>query len=259
MITRLHHLPDVWIFVIFIVPLMVVVVAAAFLGNRLNTRLGLVDCDFQTMDAFSAVASAAAVVIAFSLVQVDTTLRSIEDGVTREANAINDLDRVMLRYGDPVLAQLRGELARYARTLIEDEWPKLRDGGRSAEADDLYVEVSRGLRAVEPTTIRQGALFSEALKAIDEVSDQRELRLAATHNGLPSLFWKSVLGVFAILVAIASQTRPTRRIVWSMMAISATLGLLLALVIIIDAPFAGESIVSTEPIERMLSSMAARR
>lgn len=259
MITWLHHIDDIWVFCILTFPLVFLVIGASVLSTHWNSTLHMQDDDgFQIMDAFIAVASAAAVVLAFSLVQVDTGYRALEDTLTKEASAVNALDRVMLRYNDPALAPARAALLDYARTLAHEEWRLLIEGGRSDNADAQYVTVSKTLRAIDPITLRQGAMFTEALKVLDDVADLRELRISAGQNGLPALFWKSVLAIFLLLVLIASQTKPTTGRLWAMAAVSATLGLLLSLVVIVDAPFAGESSLKPDALERVIRVMSMR-
>jgi hypothetical protein len=258
MISWLHHRSDFWVLFILMVPFVQLVLAASLLHFRLRPRLAREDPDFNMMDTFVALGSAAAVILAFSLVQVDATFRSLQDGVSKEAAAINDLDRMLTRYGDPCLAPARESLQRYVRALISDEWPRLVEGQRSEKADALFRAVSIDLRALEPQSLRQGAMFSEGLKAIDDAGDLREARISAAREGLPPLFWRAMLGLGLLLVIVAAYTEPTRRRLLSMAAIAAALGLLLAMVVIVDAPFAGEANLQPDALERVLAQIQNR-
>ncbi len=234
---------------------------ASLLGHRYRIRFRKKpdESTYEIMDAFIAVASAAAVVLAFSLVQVDTNLSKVDDNITKEANAINALDRAFLRMGNPKLEAARKPLMEYAIAIVKDEWPLLTERDRSEKVDELYRSLSVTLRGAEPVTQREIAIFGEALRAIDQMGDYREQRINSAASGLSSLFWKSIVGIFFLLMLIALHTDPTRRRLWSMIAISATLGVLLALVVILDSPFAGESTLEADAIERVMGVMNSRQ
>lgn len=257
----LYGLPDVGVFSVLIFPSVLAMVGASLLGNWIRKRfLARPDeSNFEIMDAFIAVASAAAVVLAFSLVQVDSTLSKVDENISREANAINALDRALVRFANPMLEAARPPLMEYAATIVKDEWPLLTERDRSEKVDGLYRTISTTLRAVEPNTPREIAIFGEALRAIDQMGDYREARINSAASGLSALFWKSIIGIFCLLVLIAYHTDPTRRRIWSMVGISATLSVLLALVVILDSPFAGETKLDPDAIERVMDVMLTRK
>jgi hypothetical protein len=257
----LNRLPDFGVFAVLIIPSVLAMVAASLLGQRIRRRYPAKpdESSFEIMDAFIAVASAAAVVLAFSLVQVDTNLSKVSDNISKEANAINALDRALLRLGNPGLETARKPLMEYAMAIVKDEWPLLAERDRSERVDEIFRSISVIVRAAEPNSAREIAIFNEALRAMDQMVDYREQRINSAASGLSALFWKAILGIFGLLVVIAYHTDPTRRRVWSMVSISATLSVLLALVVILDSPFTGETTLDADAFEHVMGVMNARR
>ena len=254
----LHLLPNLAILAVVVV----VVTGMAMLAPRFSRhvlRLGENhEREDAAFDAYKAVASMIGVVLAFSLVQAEGVLRSLEDVVGKQAAAISSADRILLRIGRPELAALRPALAAYARTIVDDEWPRLALAERSSLADDAYAAVSKPARAVTPTDTRQQAMYAELLRSLDDIADLREEILSATEEGLPSFFWTSVFGLFVVALALAALagTRLPRAV--GLAAPATAISLLLAFVIIVDQPFEGDTSVKPTPIQKALLVIARR-
>lgn len=256
MIDWLHHQSDLTVFAVLTLPFVFAVLAASILAHRFLPSLYNDDSGFEIMDGFIAVASVAGIILAFTLVEVDAHLATIEDNIAREAESVEALDRSILGYGEGEFAATHALLLRYATTIAGEEWPNMAvNGAGSPGVEDLCERIDNAVRAENPTTPRQTEEFAEALKALDEMKMLREERLEAASVSLPSLFWKSLIVLFLLLVAIASQTEPTRKRLVGMAAISTTLGVLLAITVILDAPFAGEEAVTPHEFERIIAVM----
>ena len=254
----LHQLPDLAILAI----VLVVVTAMAMLAPQFSwraLRLGeSKEREDAAFDGYKAVASMIGVVLAFSLVQANGVLRSIEVVVVKEAAAISTVDRVLLRIGRPELAELRPALAAYARSIVEDEWPLLAEGKRNPATDDAFIAISKPARSVTPADARQQAMYNELLRNLDDVADLREETLAATDEGLPSFFWITVSGLLVVGVGLAALSGAGLSRAVGLAAPATAIGLLLAFVIIVDQPFEGETSVKPAAIEKMLVVIARR-
>ena len=254
----LHYLPDFLVFPIIVLPFAGAVAAAPYLRHRFFPRNSPPPLNSEYMDAFIALASSAAVLLTFSLVQAESVLRHAEDQVAKEAATINDLDRTLTRYGDPKLLALRPLLSNYARLIIEDEWPQLTHGKRSHDADAAYTQVSKELRLVEPESHRQQLMFAEALKQIDDLSDLRDERVDAAEVTLPGIYWFTTIAMLLLMVVIAARNEPNRDRIWITTTVAVAIGLLSSLVIIFDAPFQGSGAITSHPFVEALEQMQAR-
>jgi len=253
----LRRLPDMWILLIVLGSIVGMTVLAIRLRIPLVEAQGEVNS--EAFDSFLSVASATAVLLAFSLVQADATVRATEDAVSKEAAAINSAHRLLFRYDDPRAAPALGGLKGYTAALIEDEWPRLERGGRSDKADRLYAEITRITRAVEPTSPRQQAMYAEALKYLDDIADLREQRINTANTSLPSLFWFATGLMIAFMILLAARMEPRVERLWTTGAISGVVAVLLFLVMVVDAPFHGESnSVSLDALRRTAQQLDKR-
>jgi hypothetical protein len=253
-----YDMPDLAILAVVVV----VVTAIAMLAPQISRRVLRLgehkEREDAAFDGYKAVTSMIGVVLAFSLVQANGVLRSLDGAVEREASAISTADRLMLRIGQPELADLRPALAAYARSLVNDEWPLLAEGQRSLATDDAYVALSKPARSVTPSDSRQQAMYNELLRNLDDIADLREEILAATDEGLPRFFWITVVGLLAVGAAVAAVAGSGLSRAVGLAAPATAIALLLAFVIIVDQPFDGDTSVKPTPIEKMLIVIARR-
>lgn len=254
----LTRLPEFLSFAIVLAVLVSAVCVAPRLLRRPVSRLRIEAQAGSVIDAYKAVIGFLGLVLAFSLVQAQTNYRASEELVVREANAIGNVDRSLARFGDPRMSGLRPPLLEYAKAVVGEEWRVMSSGGRSARADALYVQVSRPARAVDVVDPRQQAIFNEILRGLDDVADFRESRLNAASVGLPGLFWDVVTALFILLVILSALVAPTLDRALMMGGMVAGLGLVLALVIIVDLPFEGDVAVQPRALNRVIQTMANR-
>lgn len=222
--------------------------------RRLRIQMGSGDL----FDAFKTITSFTGVMLAFLLVQAQANFRAAEELTVKEAAAITSVDRAMLRYGDPRMAELRPGLQTYAKAIITEEWPLLSTGGHAPTVDRFYTQTSRVARTQDPQTTRQQTIFAEIVRGLDDVWELREARLNANGLGLPSLFWNALGAMFVVLLVIATLINPTTERSASLAGIIAVVGLLFSLVVVVDEPFRGDNSISPFALERALPLMVAR-
>lgn len=258
MLNLLHRLPDLAILGVVLSIIVLIAVYLPVLSRRLFNYEISKEGDEAAFDAFKAVMAMIGVVLAFSLVQADSNLRSIEVTVEKEANALAATDRILMRIGRPDFAAARPLVAAYGKAVVEDEWPKLAQGARSDAADKAYNALSRTARALGPDTPREQAMYNELLKNLDDLAEYREAIVADADMHLPDFFWITVSGLMLIGFGLALLTQPTlsRRV--GLGATAGAVALLLTFVIIVDVPFEGQTSVSSRQIERTLIVNARR-
>jgi hypothetical protein len=199
------------------------------------------------------------VVLAFSLVLAQSNLRNLETQVGTEVHNLAQLDRLLLRYGDPKNGVIRASLRDYANSIVRDEWPELRQGKSSEPTASLFSPISRSILAIEPAPGRQSLIYAEMLKKADELASDREARVvAATKLKLPAIFWETIISLLAILLLLATLSEATFGRAVALGGQGFGLALLVALVFIFDQPFRGQTSVSSEPIARVVAEMQAR-
>lgn len=212
-------------------------------------------------NALTVVIGFTGLVLAFSLVQAQINLRNLETRVGTEAHDLAQMDRFLVRYGDPGNGVLRASLRDYANSIVKDEWRELRKGKLSQRTSALFRPLSRGIFAIDPTPGRQSLIYTEMLKKVDELAADREARLvAASKLKLPSIFWETIVFLLLILLVLASFSEGTFAFGRAVALGGQGFGvaLLVALVFIFDQPFKGQTSVSSEPIVKVIAEMQAR-
>jgi hypothetical protein len=69
------------------------------------------------------------------------------------------------------------------------------------------------------------------------------------------LFWYTVVALILLMAGLATMMERTHERTLAMIGISIGLSLMIALVIVIDGPYDGETAVGTESLVRLLSQL----
>jgi hypothetical protein len=253
LVHSLSDLSDLVSFAIIEVLFLLAVIVLPRVLRRPVRRLGLDSAAGNIVDTFKIVISLTGILLTFLLVQAYGNLRSAEELTVREASAINSVDRGLLRYGDPRAAALRPMLLDYARAITDDEWKSMTLTRRSEKADHFYTEVSRPARALTPQTPREQTIFTEIVRGLDDVSDLRETRLGAAGMALPGFFWSAVTCLFLLLAVLASLVEPSLERAFTLGGMTAAIGMLFSLVVVVDEPFHGEDAIKPAAIKVMIA------
>jgi hypothetical protein len=208
--------------------------------------------------AQTAVTGFTAIVTAFSLVQAQITLANIQKLVSTEADQLNQLDRLLTRYGDPSVGRIRETLRAYAESVVRDEWPELGRGRGSPITTRLFTPLSKSILAIDPSPGRQSVIYTDMLKNVDNLAESRSNRLLAAQTTLPAIFWDVILLLLALLAGFALLGEARRGNAVALAGQGFGLALLIGLVFVLDFLFYGETVVSSQPLVSALAAMHAR-
>jgi hypothetical protein len=242
-----------------------VIGAALFVGVlflRVKLRRVQVQSDHAKAahDALTVVIGFVGLILAFSLVQEQNNVRNLEAQIGTEANNLDQLDRLLVRFGTPGDDALRLSLRQYANSVLIDEWRELGKGRASLRTTRLFRELSQDVSATDPAPGRQSLIYTELLKKVDELASARESRLVAAANiRLAPIFWETILLLFLVLLLLAAFSEITFS-TGSAMALGCqgfVMALLVALVFIFDRPFKGRNL-SPKPIKTAITEMQNR-
>jgi hypothetical protein len=248
LLSYLHRLPDLAILAVIVLSITGLAMLAPFIGRHVIRLPDSAGRDEAAFEGFKAVMSMTGVVLAFSLVQVNGNLQSIEGRVAKEGATLLTIDRALQRIGLPEADALRPTLNDFAKKQTQLEWPLLAKEQRSPQVDAAYSVLSRAARSINPTDKLQETVFSELLKSLDDLSDNREAILADASIRLPEFFWITSIGLLLVSLSLGVLMKSTVTRIVSVGATSAAVGLLLGFVVIVDEPFAGDTSVSPKPI-----------
>ena len=87
------------------------------------------------------------------------------------------------------------QLARsYARVVIEEEWPLMEQGQDSSRAWAIVDELRRSIDRFEPSTSTEENLHAREVTLVDDMMNDRRLRLLQSREGIPTVLWITLLG-----------------------------------------------------------------
>jgi hypothetical protein len=198
-------------------------------------------------------------ILVFMMVSVIGNFNRADSAATAEASLINNMDRLLVRYGDSRVAELRKDLMAYTQSIVKDEWPMLAKGTGSEKTRALFVPISQGIIAIEPAPGRQNVIYSEMVKKADDIAEAREARIESTQVALSSIFWLMVTFTFAAMaiLTVFVDLTPLRVFGFSMQL--AVFSALMSVVFIYDQPFNGETSVSTKAFVKTIYAMENRK
>src|SRR5918994_3173998 len=147
------------------------------------------------------------------------------------------------------------ELVRaYARVVVEEEWPLMRQGKSSQKAWDLLDEIRSGVQDFQPSTPAQQVLYEQGLERVHELADARRERLLDADQGLPSILWVVLLigGVVVIGFTYLFGLDSTVTHLLMVAALALVIALVLFTVAELDFPFRGDIRLGPEAMEQVL-------
>jgi hypothetical protein len=198
-----------------------------------------------------------AVLMALTLASEANYLRSAQDIVSTEAAQASRLAWAATSTGVETTA-VHAALADYLRATRLHEW-------RSAGSDEREdPSTARALARLERTVRAEAAraelgtaTSTELLSSLDGLTVARRDRLAASSRVLPALYVVTLVasGLALIVNAGALAFRSSLRTSLLVVGLSAVVGLSLALLFALTAPWDGPLIVSGQPVDTVLRDL----
>jgi Protein of unknown function (DUF4239) len=248
MIDWLYNLPEAAILVLTVVVIVGLMATLPLAVRRIPwMRPSDLNTDFVVRTQ-ATLFTMTSLVLTFTLVQADINFRQADALVTNEASRIDQLDRLLTRYGDADVAKARPLLRAYAMSLVKDEWPVMLRDQRHDNTAQTFAALSRRILAINPANERQNLVLAEMFRTLDTMADVRAQRLSIVTIRLPSLYWWVVMLAVTMLLFVSSSIEQTsfRRTI--LCAQAAVVGGFLGFVFIMDQPFRGETAIQPDAI-----------
>ncbi len=197
--------------------------------------------------------------LAFTLAQAQANYRHADGLVASEAAHINNLDRILTRYGEPSVAAIRPDLMAYANSVATLEWEAMHHDKEHEPTMQAFAPVAQAITAVSPTNARQATLYTEMVKSIDQIMEARALRLEVVHIALPGIYWGVVVFAMAVLVLASCVIERTAFRNLALAAQMSVLGAFIGILFITDHPFHGQTSIGPDAMFKAMTEMKARR
>jgi hypothetical protein len=183
----------------------------------------------------------------------DAMQRFAQARATAQQEAASLSDVYHLAEGIPANTreQVRALCVRYAREVVNDEWPLLAQKKTSAAAQSTFVELSKACATYEPKSQAQSNVQQSLLPCVVSLGDNRRLRVEALNNGLPTALWVVlVVGGLATIVFTYFFGAGNLKIQMVMVSIvTVVICLNIFLLASYDDPFSGDVMVHPSAFE----------
>lgn len=195
-----------------------------------------------------------AVLLAFVAIGVWERFQQAETRSYEEAGALATVFRDSQAF--PNSQALRASLHAYVRSVIKDEWPRMRRGDQSHDADQLLESVAREIRALPVTSRGLEDVHSQMLSAVDTALMDRETRLTVDATGINKIMWLVLITGAYVTVAFTYLFGFDRTLMQLLMVggLAFLIGLVLFLVLALDYPYRGSISVGPEAFRALLDS-----
>ena len=198
-----------------------------------------------------------AVVLSFLLIGNWQEYDTAAGTMAQEAASIADLYHVAPYFPANTATQIQAACRTYVDTIINREWPAMRDGGSSPDATNASLSLLRIVAQYQPQTATQQTLQQNALGYVNAIMDGRRIRLFDNDQGIPTIFWAGNFFIAAITIVFCYLFRVRKR----ELHVAMTLGLMCAIATLfvitaeLDYPFRGDNQLKPSPFVQLQRAM----
>ena len=159
----------------------------------------------QTLDAAKwgsvRIGAVHALILALAFSSVRSEYNELQESIDNEALAIEQLYRGLQGFGTPEAEEIQMEVERYARMVVDEEWPSMAAGHPLADADLLVDAIYRQIVDLADSTERSSQA-SALLNDINDIENERGQRSFDIAEPLSPMFWMiAVVGLFLTCVS----------------------------------------------------------
>ena len=195
-------------------------------------------------------------VLALTLTDVRSNFSKASDNVIAEAFTIRELASDIDLDSDQERAQERATLIAYAKAVVNEEWKALAAAEPTlSPVASAYLADLRGHLQGAIARYGRTAGVERARKAIGDLENQRQLRLQEATASSPIAFWIFTLTLMLVGAVMTGRGALEWRRTLVLFQYFGALGLIVALILILDRPFRGETSVSSKPIQMVIEQL----
>jgi hypothetical protein len=247
--TVLYLLPS-WLLLV----LVIAVAAALACAGLVAVRRAFPRVDFSKHNdvggiVLGVVGGLFGVTLAFIIAIVWQESDGTSQRVALEAGAATDLWHVASGLPDPEGRRVRADLIRYARLMVEDEWPAMRSGRTSPRAEQLLTRTFENVARYRPPNSGAANAQSASLQYLGVLHDARHHRLDDNNSGVSPFEWVILfIGALAVVGLCYMVGLPSLRAQLVMTgAVAGMIAAMFVLIFELDYPFRGDLSVSSAP------------
>jgi hypothetical protein len=199
------------------------------------------------------------VIIGFSAYLVLNKYTTSQTTVVNEAASLRALYYLAGQFPEAERDQIQDLTTSYARAVVDEEWPLMREGKPSPHAAALNHDITKSVDGLQPSTSPEQTVYSQALQRAHEVNQNRNIRLLYASKGLPPMLW-IVLVVLAIIIVLFTYLlgmENARLHILAVAVLVAGLTFTMFTMFALDRPFGGDLRVTPDAFEVVLDEIEA--
>jgi hypothetical protein len=182
----------------------------------------------------------------------------IQLSILNEASAIGSIYSTVSAYPEPYRSDLKEFLRDYVQFTIHRDWDAHKAGKVAQGGNNRIQAFGLWLARFEPKTPSQEIMHTAAVGSLQELKAARQMRLNGVTTRIPLVLWYAVIvgAAVSILLLLIIRARPIMHFVLG--TISAFfLGVILFVIVSLDAPLQGSEGLSSEPYQRLWNDQMA--
>lgn len=180
--------------------------------------------------------------VALIAVSVWQTYSDTQKIVAGEATAIAVLYRNVSTYPEPHRSQLQTTLKDYTRFVIDEAWPKQKQGIIPYGGVGHMNRMQSQFAAFEPANEAEKVRHAVALGEFNQLLEARRLRLDAIHTRVPGIMWGVVIigALIGLTTSFYFKVGDVRLHYTLVGLLAAFIGLVMFMILALDRPFRGD-------------------
>lgn len=245
----LLQIPPVVLGVLWVAVVVGISVVGLLVFRRVVSHTRLADTTATSGTVFQLAGTLYAVLVAFVVVVVWGQFTDAEHASGAEAAAISDLLRDSAALPPASRTAVEQALLAYTRDVIDDEFPRMRRGETIEEQSTQMLAVWDAYLAVQPQTRNEIAFFDHAITRLNDLSEQRKMRVSTADAKVPVELWVLLIGGGGVVMTFTFLFG-TREIVVHALAVGLTAALLafvMYLIFALEHPYVGQLSVKPTP------------
>jgi hypothetical protein len=152
---------------LIVVGAVVVALTGLMLAQRLIPLSLRIKNNTATGTIYAALYVMFGVSLGFSLFLVWQQFNTARQTTENEAISVQQVHDLAARFPESEQERIKELAVSYARVVLEEEWPSLKQGRPSPRAQTLLDELRRSVEGLNPQTAAQAALYSTLLTETD--------------------------------------------------------------------------------------------
>lgn len=189
-----------------------------------------------------------AVLLGFLTVVVWQHFSDARDQAARESAAAADVWHTAVGLPYIIRSRVRGDMQTYGHIMISDEWPAMRSGGVSVQADIVVMDAMATTGTFNPWSPRESSAQLTTQQQLTILHDERQRRLANNDAAVSWLEWVVLfIGGFVVLSFcwLFGMRNPTAHILMTS-AVAIVLASTLVLLFELQYPFRSPIGINTD-------------